>query len=65
MLLSIFTIRMTSMPFAECGCELVEIDTLHDQKLPDDIDGLFIGGGFPETQMEQLAANSRVACRDT
>ena len=46
--------------FAECGCELVEIDTLHDQMLPDDIDGLFIGGGFPETQMELLAANNQL-----
>ena len=30
--------------FIECGCELIEIDTLHDEKLPDAIDGLFIGG---------------------
>lgn len=44
--------------FAECGAELIEIDTLHDTKLPDNIDGLFIGGGFPETQMEKLAANT-------
>jgi cobyrinic acid a,c-diamide synthase len=46
--------------FIECGCELVEIDTLHDRNLPDDIDGLFIGGGFPETQMEKLAANTQL-----
>ena len=29
------------------GAELVAIDTLHDARLPD-IDGLVIGGGFPE-----------------
>jgi len=41
------------------GAELVEIDALHDQRLPD-IDGLFIGGGFPEVHMEALQANRRL-----
>lgn len=39
------------------GAELVPFDCLHDQRLPA-VDGLFIGGGFPETQMEQLEANA-------
>ena len=39
------------------GAELVAIDTLNDTRLPA-IDGLFIGGGFPETQMQALEANS-------
>lgn len=43
--------------FREAGAELVSIDTLHDKNLPE-IDGLFIGGGFPETQMQELEANS-------
>jgi cobyrinic acid a,c-diamide synthase len=38
------------------GAELVPIDTLHDQRLPV-LDGLFIGGGFPEACMEALEAN--------
>lgn len=38
------------------GAELVYFDTVHDTRLPD-IDGLFIGGGFPETAMERLEAN--------
>jgi cobyrinic acid a,c-diamide synthase len=40
----------------QAGAELVEIDTLRDSKLPD-INGLFIGGGFPETQMAALEQN--------
>jgi cobyrinic acid a,c-diamide synthase len=43
--------------FIECGSELIEFNTLNDEKLPEDIDGLFIGGGFPETQMDSLSAN--------
>ncbi len=38
------------------GAELVTIDTLHDTRLPA-LDGLFIGGGFPEACMESLQAN--------
>jgi len=38
------------------GVELVEFDTLHDKTLPD-VDALFIGGGFPESWMQELEAN--------
>jgi cobyrinic acid a,c-diamide synthase len=38
------------------GAELVFIDSAKDHKLPP-IDGLFIGGGFPETQMQALQDN--------
>ncbi|MDH3980280.1 MAG: cobyrinate a,c-diamide synthase [Gammaproteobacteria bacterium] len=38
------------------GAQLVAIDTLRDTSLPD-IDGLFIGGGFPESRMQALEAN--------
>jgi cobyrinic acid a,c-diamide synthase len=41
----------------ENGAELIPIDTIKDQTLPD-VDGLFLGGGFPETAMEELEANS-------
>jgi cobyrinic acid a,c-diamide synthase len=41
----------------EAGAELVPFDTLRDRQLPA-VDGLFIGGGFPETHMEALEANS-------
>jgi cobyrinic acid a,c-diamide synthase len=42
--------------FAEAGAELVPFDTLNDTHLPA-VDGLFIGGGFPETHLDALSAN--------
>ncbi len=42
--------------FARAGAELVPFDTLHDRQLPE-ADGLFIGGGFPETHLAALSAN--------
>ena len=40
------------------GAELVAINALEDEKLPSELDGLYIGGGFPETSAARLAANS-------
>jgi len=39
------------------GAELCFFDTQRDARLPD-VDGLFIGGGFPETHAAELAANT-------
>ncbi|UJS23224.1 cobyrinate a,c-diamide synthase [Thiothrix winogradskyi] len=49
----------------QAGAQLVPINTLKDAALPN-INGLFIGGGFPETHMQQLAANTsmRESIRD-
>lgn len=41
----------------QAGGTLVPVNTLQDTALPA-IDSLFIGGGFPETHMQQLAANT-------
>jgi cobyrinic acid a,c-diamide synthase len=42
---------------AERGAELIEINALQAGCLPE-LDGLYIGGGFPETSVKQLAANT-------
>lgn len=39
------------------GAIIREINALRDRALPDDLDALYIGGGFPETQAAELAAN--------
>jgi len=41
----------------EAGATLVPFDTTSDARLPE-VDALFIGGGFPETQAESLEANA-------
>ena len=40
------------------GAEIVAFDTLRDAALPPAIDGLVIGGGFPETCLAELEANA-------
>lgn len=39
------------------GTELVPFSPLTDAAIPKDIDGLYLGGGYPEVHKEQLAAN--------
>ena len=41
----------------DLGAILVQVDSLEAKELPD-LDALYIGGGFPETQAEALADNS-------
>ena len=45
--------------FAQYGVQLLPFDTLQDTQLPD-ANALFIGGGFPEKRMQQLAANTKM-----
>ncbi len=40
----------------DAGAELIEVDPCHQTELPE-LDALFIGGGFPETHMNELEAN--------
>ncbi len=39
------------------GAKLISFSAISDEKLPDNLDALFIGGGFPETHMKELADN--------
>lgn len=41
----------------QAGATLVSISSIDDAKLPDNIDALYIGGGFPETHAEKISAN--------
>jgi cobyrinic acid a,c-diamide synthase len=41
----------------DCGAELVEFSPIADVALPDRLDGMYLGGGYPELHARELAAN--------
>ena len=43
---------------AAAGAELLAFDPLSDTRLPESIDAIVVGGGFPEVMAEQLSANT-------
>lgn len=52
-----FTYTDTVEALAAAGAEVVGFDPLTDERLPEAVDGVVIGGGFPEVHARQLAAN--------
>lgn len=42
------------------GAEIVTFDPLADERLPDNVDGIVVGGGFPEVMAASLSANTRL-----
>jgi cobyrinic acid a,c-diamide synthase len=43
-----------------CGAELVEFSPVTGRALPADLDGLYLGGGYPELHAEALAGNTEM-----
>ena len=42
----------------KAGADLVPFSPMHDDRLPENLDGLYLGGGYPEVYGEMLAANT-------
>ncbi len=42
----------------EAGAELVIFSPLHDRNLPENLDGLYLGGGYPELHAAALSGNA-------
>jgi cobyrinic acid a,c-diamide synthase len=53
-----FTYTDTLDALVAAGAEIIPFDPLSAESLPPGIDGLLIGGGFPEVHGAQLAANA-------
>jgi cobyrinic acid a,c-diamide synthase len=52
-----FSYAETAELLAGAGADVVTVDPLHDEKLPDGTRALVVGGGFPEVYAAQLSAN--------
>ncbi len=46
--------------FAEAGIDTIFFSPLHDTKLPENMDGIYIGGGYPELYADQLSNNKEM-----
>lgn len=41
----------------EKGCEIIPFSPIHDKRLPVDVDGLILAGGYPELYAKELSGN--------
>lgn len=41
----------------EAGCEVIFFSPIHDRTVPEGLDGLYLGGGYPETMARELSGN--------
>ncbi len=46
--------------FEQEGIDIVFFSPLHDQRLPEDMDGIYIGGGYPELYADDLSKNEEM-----
>lgn len=48
------------------GAELIPFSPIHDERLPEDVDGIYLGGGYPELYGKELeaAVSMRSAVRE-
>jgi cobyrinic acid a,c-diamide synthase len=44
----------------QAGCDLVDFSPIHNSRLPDGLNGLYIGGGYPEEYAAALSANGPI-----
>lgn len=42
---------------SQLGAEIIRFSPIHDKTIPQDVGGLYIGGGFPEMFLKELEAN--------
>lgn len=45
---------------AQFGAEIISFSPIEDDRLPPNIDGLYVGGGYPELFAEKLSLNNRL-----
>lgn len=41
----------------QCGARVVEFSPINDRHLPQNVDGILLGGGYPELHLEELSKN--------
>ena len=41
----------------ECGAKIVDFSPINDRQLPENLDGIYLGGGYPELFAEELSEN--------